>query len=65
MVSCDICFLTPSCIYQQFFDSFPCITWQMPVPLFSCFCRGIECLFTLYSAKIFIFLVTTKYSSSE
>ena len=49
----------------QVFDSFPCITWQMPVPLFSRFCRGIECLFTLYSAKIHIFLVTTKYSSSE
>ena len=47
----------------QVFDSFPCITGQMPVPLFSRFCRGIECLFTLYSAKIFIFPVTTKYSS--
>ena len=33
------------------------ITWQMPVPFFSRFCRSIECLFTLYSAKIHIFLV--------
>ena len=49
----------------QVFDSFPCITWQMPVPLSSRFCRSIECLFTLYSAKIHIFLVTTNYSSSE
>ena len=35
----------------------------MPEPLFSRFCRGIECLFTLYSAKILIVLVATKYYS--